>query len=501
MENGILNWSGRGGAEVIRTTEDKHGGSGSALVSNRSAAWHGATFNVQLTPGNAYDVSVWVKLTAEQPETVIKLTGKLVDDSDPETYLEYTEIATATVNSSEWAQLSGTYVPQGTFESFIIETFDEGQEVSFYADDFVVYGEVSDPGTDPEEPTGEGLATLVNFPVGVAVSVSGGSNFLSSSPRQNIVKHEFSQISAENQMKMSYYNETDFSNTLADQMIAWAQENGLSVHGHALVWHPDYQLPSWAKTPGSDFKTKFINHVQSVATKHKGQVLSWDVVNEALFDPADNTTGQSTPPVTEYYRHSVFYTQYNGPEYIVEAFKAARAADPDALLYYNDFNTEENGNKTDGLVNLITYLLQEDAPIDGVGFQMHVLPDWPSITNIKAAWQKILDLDPNLKIKLTEIDVRTNNPYATPPRISQSCDNSCLNAQKQRYKEIIKAYMDTVPANRRGGITVWGIADSDSWYSSTTHNGQTVPDWPLLWNGSLQKKPAYEGVKEALQGL
>src|SRR5690606_3077717 len=147
----------------------------------------------------------------------------------------------------------------------------------------------------------------------------------------------------------------------------------------------------------------------------------------------DNGSGQTKPPLTEYYRHSVFYRQYNGPSYIVEAFKTARAADPNALLYYNDFNTEENGDKTTGLVNLITYLLQQGAPIDGVGFQMHVLPDWPSIANIKASWQKILNLDPNLKIKLTEIDVRTNNPYANPPRISQSCDTSCLNAQKQRY--------------------------------------------------------------------
>lgn len=484
---------------IARTTAEKYAGAASLAVTGRTAYWQGATFSVALTSGNSYEVSAWVKLEAGAPMETVKITGKLVDDEDTSTYLEYTQVATGTVNANEWTRLSGTYVPQGQFESFILETPDGSQNVSFFVDNFSIIGEV-DP-VDPGEPgTGNGLSGLVNFPVGVAVSVTGGSSVLSSTQRQNIVTGDFNQITAENQMKMSYYNESTFANSAADQMISWARTNNLTVHGHALVWHPDYQLPSWAKTPPADFKTKFINHVRSVATKHKGQVLSWDVVNEALFDGADNGSGQTKPPLTEYYRHSVFYRQYNGPSYIVEAFKTARAADPDALLYYNDFNTEENGDKTTGLVNLISYLLQQGAPIDGVGFQMHVLPDWPSIANIKASWQKILNLDPNLKIKLTEIDVRTNNPYATPPRISNSCDTTCLNAQKQRYKDIIKAYMETVPANRRGGITFWGIADSDSWYSSTTHNGQTVPDWPLLWNGSLAKKPAYDGVKEALSG-
>lgn len=295
-------------------------------------------------------------------------------------------------------------------------------------------------------------------------------------------------------MKMSYYNESTFANADAEKLVSWAKQNNISVHGHVLVWHSDYQLPSWAKNPGSDFKTKFINHVKSVATKHKGQVKSWDVVNEALYDANDNSANQTAPTLSNYYRQSVFYKQYNSPDYIVEAFKAARQADPNALLYYNDFNTEENGDKTTGLVNLISYLLQKGAPIDGVGFQMHVLPDWASLANIKASWQKILNLDPKLKIKITEMDVRVNNKYANPPKVIQTCNNCAeLQQQKARYKEIIKAYMEVVPADRRGGITIWGITDSDSWFAKD-------PDWPLLWNNSLGKKPAYDGVMEALKG-
>src|SRR5690606_29635711 len=133
--------------------------------------------------------------------------------------------------------------------------------------------------------------------------------------------------------------------------------------------------------------------------------------------------------------------------------------------------------------------------------QMHVLPDWPSLADIRASWATILELDPNLKIKLTELDVRTNNAYSDPPVINQACDSSCLQQQKQRYKSIIAAYLEDVPPARRGGITVWGVADNHSWYSDYQENGLDMVDWPLLWNSNLQTKPAYEGVLEALQGL
>src|SRR5690606_36633882 len=200
------------------------------------------------------------------------------------------------------------------------------------------------------------------------------------------------------------------------------------------------------------------------------------------------------------YRQSVFYRQYGGPGFIDEAFRRARAADPTAELYYNDFNTEENGSKTTALVSLVQRLLQNGVPIDGVGFQMHVMNDYPSIANIRASLQKIVDLSPTLKIKISELDVRLNNPYdgnsSNDYTNRSDCAVSCagLDRQKARYKEIIQAYLDIVPPARRGGVVVWGIADPDSWFY--TH--QNLPDWPLLFNDSLQKKPAYQGVAEAL---
>jgi cellulose 1,4-beta-cellobiosidase len=393
--------------------------------------------------------------------------------------------------------LSGIYTPAGTtpFESFIIESVEGSVNVSFFVDNFSIVGEVDE---QPEVPVGEGLASLVDFPIGVAVAAgSGGADILTNAARQNIVRQEFDQIVAENIMKMSYmYSGSNFSFTNADRLVNWAAQNGKSVHGHALVWHPSYQLPSWATDNNANFRRDYERHIDTVAAHFAGKVLSWDVVNEALFDAADDDGRGSANG----YRQSVFYRQYGGPGFIDEAFRRARAADPTAELYYNDFNTEENGAKTTALVSLVQRLLQNGVPIDGVGFQMHVMNDYPSIANIRASLQKIVDLSPTLKIKISELDVRLNNPYdgnsSNDYTNRSDCAVSCagLDRQKARYKEIIQAYLDIVPPARRGGVVVWGIADPDSWFY--TH--QNLPDWPLLFNDSLQKKPAYQGVAEAL---
>lgn len=498
VENGTTSWGTRGDATIVRSTADRYAGNASLFVSGRTAYWQGATFNVAtLTAGNTYEVAAWVKLApGELPET-LKITGKLVDDTDTATYNEYTEIASAQVNADGWTLLSGTYTPGSAtpFESFIIESIDGSANVSFFIDNFVIIGEVDE---EPEVPVGTGLSSLVDFPIGVAVAAgSGAADIFTNTARQNVVREEFSQIVAENIMKMSYmYSGSNFSFTNADRLANWAAANGKSLHGHALVWHPSYQLPSWATDTNANFRLDFERHIDTVAAHFAGKVKSWDVVNEALFDGADDDGRGSANG----YRQSVFYRQYAGPEFIDEAFRRARAADPTAELYYNDFNTEENGTKTTALVNLVQRLLTNGVPIDGVGFQMHVMNDYPSIANIRASLQKVVDLNPTLKIKISELDVRLNNPYdgntSNDYTNRSDCATSCtgLDRQKARYKEIIQAYLDIVPPARRGGIVVWGIADPDSWFY--TH--QNLPDWPLLFNDSLQKKPAYQGVAEAL---
>lgn len=509
-ESGMTNWGGRANESVERTMAEAYEGNYSIFVSDRTAYWNGATFEVgRLTAGNEYEVAAWVKLAAGEADATVKITAKRTDDADDSTYLEYTGVAEEVATSDGWTLLRGTYTPTGEtpFEYFIVEANAEGDTLSsYYVDQFVVAGEVEDePEPDPI-PVGSGLKDLTNIPVGVAVNIQNGGT-ISNSGKAQVVNNEFSQLSAENGMKMSYWYTSGGRQNITN-MVQFARANNKTIHGHTLVWHRCYQVPSgWSNQSGQQYRQTFINHIEEVASQYQDVITSWDVVNEALWDGADDSAdsscglqsgGQTVNGVN--YRRSTHFAKL-GADYIDLAFRTARTAAPNADLYYNDFNTEnnysDNGyNKTDNLVALIRDLRQRGTPIDGVGFQMHVGPDWPSISSITGAWKKILDLNYGLKIKLTEIDVRVSWPYGNPPTTITNCnDSQALSRQKQRYKDIIKAYYDTVPAELRGGITVWGLVDSDSWFA-TLDDGSL--GCPLLFNDQLQKKPAYEGVQEAI---
>ncbi len=309
---------------------------------------------------------------------------------------------------------------------------------------------------------------------------------------QNTVVNEFSQITAENIMKMSYMHpaEDTYSFAQADQLVDWATTNGVGVHGHTFVWHSDYQVPNWMKSYSGDFEAMLDTHVTTIAEHFAGRVQSWDVVNEVI-DENNNC-----------WRNSLFYQQL-GADFVGNAFRAARAGDPDADLYYNDYDTEGgNANKLQCLESLVDDLLAQNAPIDGVGFQMHVQIDWPSTSAIAQAFQAIVDR--GLKVKVTELDVPVNNPYASTPfpqYTSYTAEAAAL--QKARYKAILKTYLDVVPPAQRGGFTIWGIWDGDSWLLDFSER-EGADDWPLLFggpsDGPYEAKPVVDGLIEAFLG-
>jgi len=327
---------------------------------------------------------------------------------------------------------------------------------------------------------------LADFPIGVAV----GGRFFNTPEMQNTVLAEFNQVTAENIMKMSYLHPAENTYTFdqADQLVNWANANGIGVHGHTFIWHPDYQVPGWMRDYSGDFEDMLNDHVTTIAEHFAGRVDSWDVVNEVI-DPNNNC-----------WRDTLFYQQV-GEDFVENAFRAAHAADPNADLYYNDYDTEGgNSTKLACLVSLVEDLLEENVPIDGVGFQMHVQLDWPSTSAIAAAFKSIVDL--GLKVKVTELDVPLNNPYSSVPFPQYTAfTEAAAEAQKQRYKAIMETYLEVVPPAQRGGLSVWGIWDGDSWLLDFDAY-QGVLDWPLLFNGPAngpyQPKPAYDGLVEAL---
>jgi len=214
------------------------------------------------------------------------------------------------------------------------------------------------------------------------------------------VPREFNCATAENAMKWESLEprNNQFRFEQADRFIDYCRSNNLVIIGHNLCWHA--QLPSWVSKPdvGQDTLTKEVllarlkNHITTVAAHFKGKVHGWDVVNEAIADGSGA------------YRESVFY-RVIGKEYLALAFKWAHEADPDAELYYNDYNLDADDAKRATAVELVKYLRAEGAPIHGIGLQGHYNLSSPSVAKIDETIQMFADL--GLKVMITELDIET----------------------------------------------------------------------------------------------
>ncbi len=294
-------------------------------------------------------------------------------------------------------------------------------------------------------------------------------------------------------MKMSYlHNAYDaFTFDDANALIDYAHTNGIGIHAHTLIWHSDYQLPDWVTQAPDDLQAKLDHHVTGIASHFAGKVSSWDVVNEAI---AETDSGVWD------YRDSIFY-QKLGKDYIANAFIKTHDADPNADLYYNDYAISDAGGKFVFMLQMVDEMLEQNVPIDGIGFQMHVYLGWPAIADIRSAFRQVAER--GLKVKITELDIPINNPfddsYHFPDNYVATFTQAHADVQKQRYCQIVAAYMDEVPVAQRGGLTIWGVYDGGTWLNSALFEDKHV-DWPLLFNTFFQPKPAAQGVGDALLG-
>jgi len=326
------------------------------------------------------------------------------------------------------------------------------------------------------------LKSLAGFPIGVAVPADPWPHSLLGSPeRQAIVRRHFDSLTAENAMKMKYLQpgRGEFVFQHADALVAWALRNDLAVHGHTLVWHN--QAPEWINgldAPPKTFEETITMHVRTVAGHFAGKVASWDVVNEAFTDES---------PIE--YRDTIWYRNL-GADYIELAFRQAHAAAPDADLYYNDYDISGaiGPDKLDRILVMVDDFLSRDVPIDGIGFQMHVDTESPGMDAIRSAFAKVVAR--GLKVKITELDVSVNQKE----RLT-ALDPATAVLQRHRYADVVRAYVETVPAELRAGITVWGLTDGDSWIPGFRDRA----DWPLLFSADFAAKPALAGFAEGLR--
>ncbi|KAF9563191.1 endo-1,4-beta xylanase [Agrocybe pediades] len=253
-----------------------------------------------------------------------------------------------------------------------------------------------------------------------------------------------------------------------DAIVQQAESRGQLVRGHNCVWHN--QLPDWVTAGNFDNATLLSivqNHCGTLVGHYKGKILSWDVVNECLND--DGT-----------FRQSVFFNT-TGLAYIKTALRTARAADPKAKLYINDFNIEGSGAKSTALMNLVKELKSEGVPIDGIGVQSHlIVGEVP--TTMRQNLQDFADL--GVEVAITELDIRMNLPE-TPALLAQ---------QEKDYQTVISACKAV-----RGciGVTLWDWTDKFSWVPGTfAGQGAACP-----WDENFKRKPAYLGIVKGFLSL
>lgn len=302
-----------------------------------------------------------------------------------------------------------------------------------------------------------------------------------------LVREQASIIVGENTMKWAPLRPAPdaFSFEQADALVAFAEQNRMKVRGHNLCWHR--QLPAWFAgyaTP-ANASDLLRAHIEKVAGRYAGRMHSWDVVNEAVFLGDGRPDGLRESP----------WLQLAGESYIELAYRAAREADPQALLVYNDYGMEgeDEGSrrKRAAVLLLLRRLRTRNVPLDGVGIQAHLSAGGTYGAGMRDFIQQARELQ--LQVMITEMDV---NDRSLPAQISQ---------RDAEVASAYRSYLDLVlrdPAVRV--VVTWGITDRKTWLNSEDSRADHLPERCLPFGvvGGLNDapKPAFYAIRAAFDG-
>ena len=326
------------------------------------------------------------------------------------------------------------------------------------------------------------------FSIGVAVNMRNISN-----PEQiAIIKKDFNSITAENDMKPQptepAYGQFNWEN--ADKIANFCRSNGIKLRGHCLMWHA--QIGEWMyKDEKGDLVSKeklFQNmkhHITAIVERYKDVVYAWDVVNEAISDGGWQGGRRGMGEHPSPYRNSPLY-QIAGDEFIKKAFIYAREADPNVLLFYNDYNAADPG-KRDRIYNMVKSMKEEGVPSDGIGMQGHYNVYGPSMEDVDAALTKYSTIVKHIHI--TELDIRANQEMGGQLNFSRDGGNisqvvkTLQEDQYARLFKVLRKHKDVVD-----NVTFWNLSDRDSWLGAR--------NYPLPYDENYKAKRVYSIIKD-----
>ncbi|MDX1994741.1 MAG: extracellular solute-binding protein [bacterium] len=316
-----------------------------------------------------------------------------------------------------------------------------------------------------------GLAEARGIAIGSAVAIDPLRN---DPTYADVLRREFNLITPETSLKMDVLrpDRTTYNFSEADSIVDYAQANGMQVRGHTLVWHR--QLPGWLEN-GTFSRDELIailrEHIHTVVGRYQGRIRVWDVVNEAFNE--DGTLRDSV------------WLRGIGPEYIDYAFQFAHEADPQAILFYNDYNTEDLSPKSTAVYALVQGMVERGIPIHGVGLQMHITISHPlPVGDVQQNLNRITAL--GLQVQITEMDVRLQG--------SNLSREEQLRQQAQYFAAIADLCFQTQACT---AFVVWGFTDRYTWIPGYTG----YPDQPLLFDADYVPKPAYYALVNSLVNI
>lgn len=323
------------------------------------------------------------------------------------------------------------------------------------------------------------------FTIGVAVN----QRNISDPTQIELIKKQFNSITAENDMKSGEVHPSEgvWKWERADKVANFCRQNGIKLRGHCLVWHS--QFCNWMFNDKNGklvkkevFYARLRDHIHTVVSRYKDIVYAWDVVNEAMSDGGGRGFGGNEPNP---YRQSQLYNLC-GDEFIAKAFEYAHEADPNAILFYNDYNAATPA-KRDRIYNMVKKMQDAGVPITGIGMQGHYNIYGPSEEDVDAALTKYSELVKHIHI--TELDIRCNQEMGGQLQFSRG-EKSVMpgyisTLQEDQYARIFRVFRkhkDVID-----NVTLWNLCDADSWVGVNNH--------PLPFDENLKPKKAYYAIK------
>ena len=315
-----------------------------------------------------------------------------------------------------------------------------------------------------------------------------------------LIEKHFNSLTPENILKWEKVHpepgKYDFE--ASDIFVDYGEKHSMFMVGHVLVWHS--QTPNWVfENEDGNLKNRdellalLKEHIFTVVGRYKGRIQGWDVINEAFENDGS-------------WRKTKWH-EIIGDDYIEIALKWAHEADPDAELYYNDFNMWYPG-KVARVVELVNDLKTKGIKIDGIGLQGHWGLDYPPMNELKDAMNAYAETGVQMMVTEIDMDILPMIDNATDAEISRkyeakdemnpwpdSLPDSMQTVQANRYKEFFDLF--NVHKNDISRITMWGIQDQFSWRNNWPIPGRSA--YPLLFDKNYQPKKAFYEVLKSVK--